>query len=152
MSSDEVLAKLGNPDTRDDPTYFGGNRTCDDGGMRHVWMYKGTNGNLGQKITICNSRVVDVETLSPGSKHAAARGSNSTGHTGGSVTAQRGWSRTEVMARMGPPDSERPMTFSGNSLCPEGERVDTFVYNRRGGNLGQTVFFCNDAVIDVQHN
>jgi len=152
MSSEEVRDKLGNPDIRDDSTLFGGSRKCDDGGFRDVWMYDGKDGNLGQKITFCDSKVVDVETLSPGSKHAAPSGSNRTGHTGGSVTAQRGWTRMQVVERMGQPDSRKPMTFSGNSLCPQGDRIDTFVYNRRGGNLGQTLIFCNDAVIDVKYD
>ena len=152
MTTDEVLANLGRPDTKDDPTYFGGSRSCRDGSMREVWMYKGKNGNLGQKLTICSSTVVDIDTISSGSKHNAGAGSNKFGQTGGSVTAQPGWSRMDVLERMGKPDTTKPMTFTGNNLCPGGARVDTFVYNRRDGNLGQTVIFCNDRVVDVQHN
>ena len=152
MSSDEVRANLGEPDVKDDPTFFGGNRQCPDGGMRQVWMYEGHNGNLGQKVTICSSRVVDVETISPGSKLTAGAGSNKFGHTGGSVTAQRGWSRMKVLEEMGQPDHKLPLRFSGSSLCPENQRVDDFVYLPRNGNLGQTVTFCNDSVVNVKHN
>ena len=149
MSMAEVRANLGKPDTEDDPTLFHGNTQCRDGEQRDVWMYHGSKGYLGQKITFCNSEVVQVASLTADSKHAAPLGSNKTGHVGGSLTAQRGWSRTQVLERMGQPDSKKPMAFSGNHLCPAGRRVDTFVYASRGGNLGQTVIFCDDAVIDV---
>jgi len=152
MSMSEVSASLGNPDKKDDPTYFHQNRQCQNGERRDVWMYHGANGYLGQKITFCEGIVVDVAALSAESKHTAGPGSNRTGLTGGSVTAQKGWSRTEVLEKMGAPDNKKPMEFSGNVSCPMGARVDTFIYAPRGGNLGQTVFFCNDAVVDVKHN
>ena len=152
MSMAEVRAKLGNPDARDEQaTVYDAHRKCDNLQARDVWMYSGGNGNLGQKITFCDSTVVEVEPLTAGSKHAARPGSNRTGHTGGSVTAQRGWSRTTVMERMGPPDSKKLLDFSGNSLCRPGDRGDEYVYLPRGGNRGQRVMFCNDAVVNVEH-
>jgi hypothetical protein len=54
---------------------------------------------------------------------------------------------------MGQPDKREPMSFNGGtSLCPPGERVDSFFYAGRNGNLNQTVIFCNNSVVDVKLN
>ena len=152
MSSAEVLAKFGEPATRDDPTYFHGGATCADDVVQRTWLYGGQGGAPGQLIVLCAGKVVDVKPVAAGSKHEAGPGANRTGLVGASMAAQRGWTRIEVLQALGAPDIRTPMEFSGTELCPAGERVDAFFYAPRGGNLGQTVTFCNNSVVDVRHN